>query len=101
MNRVAFLLVLVVSFSAMGCGDGPPVVVPVPPSVESIKKNLESVAESGSIGSEMMAIDNELAKLAVDDAEKAATVKAMFEQLKAAKSPAAVKAKAKEILSKL
>jgi len=90
-----------VSFSVMGCGDGPPVVVTVPPAVESIKKNLESVAESGAIGSEMMAIDNELVKLAVDDAAKAASVKAMFEQLKAAKGPAAVKAKAKEILSTL
>ncbi len=67
----------------------------------SIKQNLMSTAESGTLGSEMMAIEQNLAKLESDDAAKGATVKKLFEELKKANTPAAVKSKAKEIIGKL
>ena len=85
-----------------GCGpSSTPVEVVDSGAAATIKQNLAAAADSGTLGSEMMAIEQSLEKLASDDAAKAATVKKLFEELKKATTPAAVKAKAKEILSKL
>ena len=70
-------------------------------AMESIKQSLASTAESGSLGSEEILIEENLTRLSSEDAEKGAELTKLFEELKKAKTPAAVKAKAKEIIGKL
>lgn len=98
--RTACLIGLGVVLS--GCDSkGTPVEIIDSGAAASIKQNLASTAESGSLGSEMMAIEQSLGKLESEDAAKGATVKKLFEELKKATTPAAVKSKAKEIIGKL
>ncbi len=68
---------------------------------ESIKQSLASTAESGSLGSEEILIEENITRLTSDDASIGAEIKKLFEELKKAKTPSAVKAKAKEIIGKL
>ena len=68
---------------------------------ESIKKALASTAESGSLGSEEILIDENVTRLSTEDATQGAEISKLFEELKKAKTPSAVKAKAKEIIGKL
>ena len=95
-------LICCLGFTLGGCDTkGTPVEVVDSGAAASIKQNLASAAESGSLGSEMMSIEQSLEKLESDDAAKGATVKKLFEELKKATTPAAVKSKAKEIIGKL
>ncbi len=68
---------------------------------ESIKQSLASTAESGSLGSEEILIEQNITRLTSEDAEKGAEISKLFEALQKAKTPSAVKAKAKEIIGKL
>ena len=68
---------------------------------ESIKQSLVSTSESGSLGSEEILIEQNIARLTSEDAEKGAEITKLFDELKKAKTPTAVKAKAKEIIGKL
>jgi len=68
---------------------------------ESIKQSLASTSESGSLGSEEILIEQNIARLTSEDADQGAEITKLFEELKNAKTPTAVKAKAKEIIDKL
>ena len=93
---------LVTVLSVFGCGpSSTPVDVPNPPANAAIKQNLQNAVDSGQMGSEQMAIDNEIDKLATTDPTKAEELKKQFAEVKAASSPAQVKAKAKEMMDKL
>ena len=96
------VLVLCVGFAFSGCDSrGIPVEVIDSGAKATIKQNLASAAESGSMGSEMILIEQGLDRLSSEDAAIATEVKKIYDELKKATTPAAVKAKAKEIISKL
>ena len=103
--KIAFfpvVLVLCFGFVFSGCDSrGIPVKVIDSGAKETIKQSLASTAESGSLGSEEILIEENLTRLSSEDAEKGAELTKLFEELKKAKTPAAVKAKAKEIIGKL
>jgi len=102
LKTCAGLALLVSALAVTGCGpSSTPVDVPNPPATAAIKQNLQGAVETGQLGSGMMAIDNEIEKLAATDAAKAAELKKEFAAVKSASSPAQVKAKAKEMMDKL
>lgn len=96
------VVVLCLGFMFSGCGSGGiPVEVVDSGAKESIKQALSSPAESGSLGSEEILIEENITRLTSDDAAMGAEIRKLFEDLKKAKTPTAVKAKAKEIIGKL
>lgn len=96
------MALLATVLSVVGCGpSSTPVDVPNPPANAAIKQNLQGAVDTGQLGSEMMAIDNEIEKLATTDPAKAEELKKQFAEVRSASSPAQVKAKAKEMMDKL
>ena len=103
--KIAFcpvIFALCLGFVFSGCGSsGIPVEVIDSGAKESIKKALASTAESGSLGSEEILVDENVARLTTENATQGAEISKLVEELKKAKTPSAVKAKAKEIIGKL
>ena len=103
--KIAFfplIVALCFGFTFSGCGSkGIPVEVIDSGAKQTIKQGLASTLETGSLGSEEILIEENIARLASDDAAKGAEIKKLFEELKKSKTPAAVKAKAKEIIGKM
>lgn len=102
--KIAFcpvVLVLCVGFVFSACSRGIPVEVIESGAKETIKQNLASAAETGSMGSEMILVEQGLERLSSEDAAKATEVKKIYDELRKATTPTAVKAKAKEIIGKL
>ena len=96
--------VLVMFVAAAGCGGGlesTKLESPAQPGVSMVKSALESVAETGVLGSEMMSVQQGLEDMKSTDAEKAEKVSAAVGELSAATSAEARKAKAREILGML
>ncbi len=97
-----FVVALCFGFAFSGCDSrGTRVEVIDSGAKESIKQSLASTLESGSLGSEEILIEQNIVRLTTEDAEKGAEITKLFEELKTAKTPSAVKAKAKEIIGKL
>lgn len=94
---------VLVALSLAGCGDAgdAPVNVTPPTSTEQLKAALNDVVQSGQLGSGGMTIEQEIEKIRATDAAKADTLKKGYDELKAATSPEAAKAKAQEMISKL
>ena len=103
--KIAFcpvFLVLCVGFVFSGCySRGIPVEVIDSGAKATIKQYLANTAETGTLGSEMITIEENLERLSSEDPAKGTELKKIFEDLKKATSPAVVKTKAKEIISKL
>lgn len=95
------VLVLCIALVFSGCSRGIPVEVIESGAKETIRQNLASAVETGSVGSEMILVEQGLERLASEDAAKANEVKKIYDELRKATTPAAVKAKAKEIIGKL
>jgi hypothetical protein len=91
-------------FLAMVVGCGPqsvPVEQPSQAQQEAVVRNLEMVAESGQLGSEMMEIQQSLEEMKATDSETATELLADLEEMESMTDPAGVKAKANEMLDKL
>ena len=103
--KIAFchlFVALCFGFVFSGCDSrGIPVEVIDSGSKESIKNSLASTLELGSLGSEEILIEQNIARLTSEDADKGAQITKLFDELKKSKTPSAVKAKAKEIIGKL
>ncbi|MGL4465348.1 MAG: hypothetical protein ACRC1K_24625 [Planctomycetia bacterium] len=97
----------ILSFAlCIGCGGGREAgnvgVVPTPPPPnEVIKAYMTDLAVSGETNSGMELLPSEIEKIKAQDPGKGAAVEAEFLKLKTLQDPAAVKASAKRILSKL
>lgn len=99
LSKVFALLTLSI---IVGCGPGQTAVeVPQTGVKDLIKQQLQSPANSGTLGSEMMAIEQDLQKLSAEDPAKATELQKDMEELKKATNPTAVKAKAKAMIDKL
>lgn len=80
--RAAILFVVAL---VIGCGDGTTEVpVTETSNTDSIRRNLQSIADTGQKGSEMVAIEQDIQSLTETDPEKAAELSTEFEKLKAA-----------------
>jgi len=91
---------------ALGCTSEASKTQPVQPPqispVDAIRSALQSVAQSGQLGSEGLSIQENIQKLRATDAAKADALAADYQELEAAGADAAkVKAKAQEMLGKL
>jgi hypothetical protein len=104
LRLIAVLLaasVLVVGCSG-GTGPGPQKVTPpqVQPA-DAIRSALQSVAQSGQLGSEGLTIQENIEKLRATDSAKAEALAKDYQELEKLSDPAKVKAKAEEMLGKL
>jgi|GEM_PF-2552635 len=88
--------------SVAGCNSDPGSIdVPVPAAETQLKSALDGLAQSGELGSGAEYLDSLVAELRTTDSGKAATLEADLQELKAARDPAQVKAKAKAMAAKL
>ena len=71
------------------------------PAAENAKAMLEGVAETGELGSGAMELRESLEEIKQTDAAKADPLLADLDALESLADPAAIKAKAKEMLDKL
>ncbi len=95
-------IALCLGFVFSGCDSrGIPVEVIDSGAKETIKQSLSSTLETGSLGSEEILIEENIARLTAEDEALGAEIRKLFDDLKKAKTPAAVKGKSKEIISKL
>ncbi|MCC6510432.1 MAG: hypothetical protein IT423_15125 [Pirellulaceae bacterium] len=92
------MVILMVSFAA-GCGSGSPTIDASPMS--SAREMLEEVANTGVIGGQFQAIEAELDKMKQTDGAKATSLIKQFNQLKAMKDVAKIKATAGNIAGQL
>ena len=99
---VRLLLLPVLVVIVLGCSPGSvSVEQPDDSPAEAVKRELETAAESGVLGSEMISIQENLEKMRGTDPAKADELLADLEQLQSMTDPAAVKAKASEMIGKL
>ena len=103
MRQVCVLcLALLLSMSVAGCNSDPgSIEVPVPAAETQLKSALDDLAQTGVLGSGAEYLDSLVAELRASDAGKAAALEADLQELKAARDPAQVKAKAKAMAAKL
>jgi hypothetical protein len=104
MKTVLVCLGMIFCLVVSGCG-GPENVVSekvqgYDPLTE-IKANVGSVAESGRMGSGIGQVYSAIKNIEKKDAAKAASIRAMIDEMTAITDAAKLKAKAKEILAKL
>lgn len=98
----ALLSIVMVSAVLCGCDPGSTEVQPIAVSVKDVlKANLQSPADTGALGSELTVIEENIGKLATEDAAKADALKKDLEELKKANNAAKIKSKAKEMIGKL
>lgn len=102
MNSIMKCGLLAVAMMIVGCSasvqDNP---VPVTPTGGNAKIALEGIAQSGQLGSDVMTIEEEFAKLKEEGAANADELLSDLEELKTMSNPAEIKKKAQEIASKL
>lgn len=103
MSFLRLLVLLAAVAVVVGCGPGVESVSPPPErSPEQIVKSaLEHAAETGQAGSELGEMMAALGEMQATDAEKASALQEDAQALMSMSDPAAIKAKAKEMLGKL
>ncbi len=101
LSRLVFGLMLV-PVCLLGCG---PSVESVPvqtsSAMEDVKKGLQSIADTGEIGSSIEDIRMNAGRLSGDDAGKTAGIQAGLDELSGMSDPAKIKVKAQELLKTL
>lgn len=94
------LLLMVLLFS-VGCSGDRAVPVTPPPAAEQLKVGLGEVSKAGQLGSAADGLATLISQLKESEPEKAAELEADLEKLRAARGPAAIRAKAKAMAEKL
>lgn len=85
----------------LGCGPGStPVEVPQMSPAEEIRRDLQTIVETGQTGSEMVLIEQNIDKLQQADPDKAAQLSTEFQKLQGSNGPQA-QAQAKKMLEML
>ncbi|MCS7237786.1 MAG: hypothetical protein NZ899_05880 [Thermoguttaceae bacterium] len=107
MYRLPLLLLVAAAIGFVGgcggsTGPGAQKVQPVQVQpTDAMRSALESIAQSGQVGSEGLTIQENIEKLRASDASKADQLAKDYQELQATTDPAKVKAKAAEMLKKL
>ncbi|MCY7327353.1 MAG: hypothetical protein LH618_02255 [Saprospiraceae bacterium] len=92
------------SLAVSGCGSGPvdeKIAVPASAIEASLRKTLEGFEKSGELGSGISGLETDINGIKLSDPAKAETLTKLFNELQGLKKPADIKAKAKEMISKL
>src|SRR5262245_37523700 len=101
-RTIVSLLVCILVVGGASCG--PKSIDVAPPDIgpaEAIKKDLQSVASSGSLGSEMRSIEQNLEKMKSTDAAKADALRKDLEALYKTTGADQIKSKANAMIKKL
>ncbi|MCY2978202.1 MAG: hypothetical protein NTU79_06000 [Planctomycetota bacterium] len=103
-KKFCTLVLVTMSLAVSGCGGGPvDEKIALPPSAieESLRKTLEGFEKSGELGSGISGIEGSIDGIKSSDPAKAETLTKLLNELQGLKKPADIKAKAKEMISKL
>lgn len=100
-SLVRCALLMLLTGLVLGCGPGstavpPPATTPA----DEIRTNLQYIVDSGTKGSEMMTIQQNIEKLAETEPDQADKLRAEFQKLEAARGPQAP-AQAKKMIEML
>ncbi|MFG0333873.1 MAG: hypothetical protein ACF8TS_10970 [Maioricimonas sp. JB049] len=102
MNVVAKSALLAVALMMVGCTSSvPDNPVPVSQTGGNAKIVLQDIAESGQLGSDVMTLEEEFAKLKEEGAANADELLSDLDELKRMSNPAQIKKKAEEMAGKL
>lgn len=104
MKKFCTLMVLTISLAVSGCGGG--IVdekIPVQTSAieANVRKTLEGFEKTGQLGSGITGLESDINGIQLTDSAKAETLTKLFRELQGLTKPADIKAKAKEMISKL
>ena len=98
------IVVLTMSLTVSGCGSGPvdeKIAVPSASIEASARKTLEGFEKSGQLGSGMTGLESDINGIKLTDSAKAEALTKLYRELQGLTKPAEIKAKAKEMISKL
>lgn len=103
-SRLKVFAVLALSLSVCGCGGGPTdtkVTVAASAITASVKKTLEEFEKTGKLGSGITSLGSDINGIASADSAKGEVLKKLYQELQGLTKADDIKAKAKEMLSKL
>lgn len=103
-NKFWAIAVVTLSFGVSGCGRGPvdeKIAVPASAIQDKVRKELEGFEKSGQLGGELDGLKSDINAIKLSDPAKAETLTKLLNELQGLKKPAEIKAKAKEMISKL
>ena len=103
-GRLKLIAVVALSLAVTGCGGGP-VDTKISVSASAIsanaKKTLEEFEKSGKLGSGITSLESDINGIASEDSAKGEALKKLYRELQGLTKADEIKAKAKEMLSKL
>jgi len=98
--KVIAIVGLIVAVS--GCGGGETKVsVPTSAISANVKKTLEEYEKTGKTGSSITSLESDINGIAAGDSSKGEALKKLYRELVGLSKPDEIKAKAKEMISKL
>jgi len=103
-QKFCAIVVVSLSLAVSGCGGGPvdeKIAVPVSAIEANLRKALEGFEKSGELSSGIGSLETDINGIRASDSAKAETLLKLFRELQGLKKPADIKAKAKEMISKL
>lgn len=104
MKKFCALAVLTMSLAVSGCGGGlVDEKIPVSTSAieANVRKTLEEFEKTGQLGSGITGLESDINGIQLTNSAKAETLTKLLEELRGLTKPADIKAKAKEMISKL
>lgn len=96
-----YMVTGLLSVAVFGCSDGGSVAVETPPAAERLKSSLDSIAETGQLGSATEHLAMLISDLKQDDPEMATALESDLEDLRKANGATQIKSKAKSMAEKL
>jgi hypothetical protein len=103
-NRLKVFAAIAVSLSVFGCGGGPAdtkVSVSASAISASAKKTLEEFEKTGKLGSGITGLGSDINGIAAADSAKGEALQKLYRELQGLTKADEIKAKAKEMISKL
>ena len=104
MKKFCAIVVVTMSLAVTGCGSGPvdeKITVQTSAIEAHVRKTLEGFEKSGQLGSGITGLESDINGIQLTDSAKAETLTKLFRELQGLTKPADIKAKAKEMISKL
>lgn len=103
-GRLKVIAVAALSLAVSGCGGGPAdtkVSVSASAISANAKKTLEEFEKTGKLGSSISALESDINGIASENSSKGEALKTLYRELVGLTKPDEIKAKAKEMISKL
>jgi len=103
-QKFCAIVVVSVSLAVSGCGGGPvdeKIAVPLSAIEANLRRELQGFEKSGELSSGIGGLETDINAIRASDAVKGETLTKLYQELRGLKKPADIKAKAKEMISKL